>query len=126
MWEWLEAIAARRGETLDDVLTWTLGSLIDLYHRWHSRATVDRDALINALRESLKSSGSYAEDTIDEYVKCAEKYVDWCLKNGKQLSEDTMYEFVNTVVERKSMKRIYRTSLRKLLELIGACQSKVA
>jgi hypothetical protein len=32
--EWLGEIAEARGETIDDVLTWTLGILRNFYDRW--------------------------------------------------------------------------------------------
>jgi hypothetical protein len=32
--EWLEEIAKARGETIDEVLTWTLGNLLNFYDRW--------------------------------------------------------------------------------------------
>jgi anthranilate phosphoribosyltransferase len=32
--EWLEEIAKARDETVDEVLTWTLGCLLNFYDRW--------------------------------------------------------------------------------------------
>ena len=32
--EWLEVIARARGETVSEVLTWTLGNLMNFYDRW--------------------------------------------------------------------------------------------
>jgi hypothetical protein len=32
--EWLEEIAKARGETIDEVLTWTLGLIRNYYERW--------------------------------------------------------------------------------------------
>jgi hypothetical protein len=32
--DWLENIAKCRGETVDDVVAWTLGSLYNYYQRW--------------------------------------------------------------------------------------------
>jgi hypothetical protein len=33
--EWLEDIARARGETVSEVLAWTLGNLMNFYDRWH-------------------------------------------------------------------------------------------
>jgi hypothetical protein len=32
--EWLQQLAEARGETVDEVLTWTLGTLRNLHDRW--------------------------------------------------------------------------------------------
>jgi anthranilate phosphoribosyltransferase len=33
--EWLEDIARARGETVSEVLAWTLGNLMNFYDRWY-------------------------------------------------------------------------------------------
>ena len=48
---WLKKIADARGETVDEVLTWTLGSLLNFYERWMTAAELAQ------LRSSLKRQG---------------------------------------------------------------------
>ncbi|MCC6014989.1 MAG: hypothetical protein LM564_04710, partial [Desulfurococcaceae archaeon] len=55
--DWLEEIARARGETVDEVLTWTLGNLRNFYDRWlHARKRL-LDTRLNEYKEYLASRG---------------------------------------------------------------------
>jgi len=50
--EWLSKIAKMRGESLSDVLTWTLGLLRNFYDRWCTALELDVLRRVKELKET--------------------------------------------------------------------------
>jgi hypothetical protein len=132
----LKNIANARGETIDQVLTWTLGGLCNFYDRWATaiERRLRKEALrlqlgerlkekLAKYREYLKGQG-YAK--IDDYYRVAEEFVEWLLSKG-WLSEGeghvSMETFEKFLEEEKknlgpSTRRTYRSWFKPFLKFL--------
>jgi hypothetical protein len=134
--KWLKKIADDRGETIDEVIAWTLGTVYNLYDRWtvalerRQRKETLRLQLGERLKEKLAKYKEYLKSQgyvkIDDYYRVAEEFVEWLL-NKKWLSESeghvSMETFEKFLGEGKqnlssSTKRTYRSWFRPFLKFL--------
>jgi site-specific recombinase XerD len=125
--EWLEKVARARGETIDGVLTWTLGILHNFYDRWfYTVQSVERvGEITNSLEIKLEKFKEYLADqgikTLDNYY-VARKFVEW-LKNKDidsldNITHETIELYLRELKLRTSTQRLYRHYLKKFLSFI--------
>lgn len=117
--DWLEEIARARGETVDEVLTWTLGNLRNFYDRWlHARKRL-LDTRLNEYKEYLASRGL---KTRNDYYSVARRFVEW-LKNKNlydidDITCETIESYLGELNVKTSTKSLYRYYLKDFLNFI--------
>jgi predicted translin family RNA/ssDNA-binding protein len=126
--KWLEEIAKARGETIDEVLTWTLGNIFNFYDRWfRAKRRIERAREIaNLLDTRLEKFKEYlASRRIkkwDSYYFIARKFVTWLKSKNIDSLDDITYKTIESYLEelnvKTSTKHLYKYYLKKFLSFI--------
>lgn len=120
MWNWLEEMAEKRNESVDDVLAWTIELLIKFHKRWSlKKQTVwtMEERILREYEKTLRSKG-WSRRTISSHISIAKRFINWCGRNNIRPSIESINKFINSSNLKKSTKALYKYSLKQLLKTL--------
>lgn len=120
MWNWLEGMAEKRNESIDDVLAWTIELLIKFHKHWSlekQTACTMEEQVLRGYEEALRNK-RWSKRTISCHISIAKRFLDWCKRNNIRPSIESINKFINSLNLEKSTKTLYKYSLKQLLKTL--------
>jgi len=127
--DWLNSIAKRRNEPIEEVVAWTLGNLYNYYERWvvtPRKLEYGEPEKLEEIEKKLEVFKEYLRTKnfkkYDDYYFAARKFVQWLLNKGvndlNSISDETINEYLEGLNVKPSTKGTYKGWLKKFLEFL--------
>jgi len=121
MWDWLEEMAEKRGESVDEVLAWTIELLIRFHKRLFTKKHVAQameEQILKEYERILKNKG-WSKRTISSHINIAKRFLNWCERSNIKPSMESANMFINSLNLEKSTRTLYKYSLKQLLKILS-------